>query len=100
MKVWCVIENADGELNATVHLTQGGALIAALTDVLDFLKIESEAQAKALLKRWKLDERQEWDMDLIKELPPQELWKLWDFWSEFTWDTEFDITIQSRRLLP
>ena len=44
MKVWVMQGIHEGELFSSVHLTEKGAALAAIADVLDFLGVTDEAE--------------------------------------------------------
>ena len=108
MKVWHTIVQYDGEIEVTTHLTVGGALLAALAEIIhDFFDINSE---EAFL-HWKSDHLRgenceelvgcEWNVALMRDYDPKELWKIYDFWSEWTWDTpSMDISISASTVQP
>jgi hypothetical protein len=94
MDIWVVISRWEFESDATTHLTAGGALLQAIGDVLDFLNIASDADYLACLENNYGDlERSElgvWVPEELKNSTVEELWLIYGYWTEFTWESKAD----------
>ena len=107
MDIWCVLVRHEYENFPTTHLTQKGALVAAVEDVLEFLgltKIQTDPQdwidfLNGALSGWEPSDVP--SVDNWREKDCDELWKLYDFLSEFTWDHQnYDIEVQRTTVKP
>ena len=94
MKVWVVQGIHEGELFASTHMTEKGAALAALADVLMFLGVEDEDTALAVLngryhgETEEYTEPFEWDRIKLRDMKRKELWGIFNQWSELTWDND------------
>ena len=85
MNIWVFMGRYDGELFATTHLTEKGAVLAALADIVEYLGIAEGQDARQ-------DPRSEeecslpWDCDKLKALPTTELWEVYAGYCEHLWD--------------
>ena len=91
MVIWVLTGTYEGEQFCSTHLTEKGACLAAIGDVLEMLQIEEEFQARDVMDRntpGLSDDTEliEWDLDKMKGMPRTELWDIFHGWSEFTWD--------------
>ena len=94
MKVWVMQGIHEGELYSSVHLTEKGAALAAIADVLEFLGVEDEETALDAMNNRNLyretDGEQtdpyEWDYNKMRDMKRSELWVIFQEWSELTWD--------------
>jgi len=94
MKVWVMQGIHEGEMWATTHLTEKGAALAAIGDVLEFLGVEDEETALSVMNaRYAYAETDgeqtepfEWHLKKMKDMNRKELWKIFKQWSELTWD--------------
>ena len=99
MKVWVMQGIHEGEMFASTHMTEKGAALAAIADVLDYLGVEDEETAQSVVNgRTPLDaelpdEVTEWDFEKMKDMPRTELWKIFGDWSELTWDNSYGYQI-------
>ena len=94
MKVWVMQGIHEGELFSSVHMTEKGAALAAIADVLEFLGVEDEETALQVMNNRNLyretDGEQtdpyEWDYNKMKDMKRSELWVIFREWSELTWE--------------
>ncbi len=82
MNIWTFVCRYDGELSVSTHLTQKGALLVAVGDVLDYLGIYEE---------YFDDDRDEkeyppWRKEQLDEMDSERLTEVYRLWSERTWD--------------
>ena len=83
MPIWVFMVRYDGEMACSTHLTEKGAIIAAIEDVLEYLGVESLEGAKNLFG---CDEPPEWDYEKIRKMNRDQLYGTFGEWSEKTWD--------------
>ena len=94
MKVWVMQGIHEGDMFASTHLTEKGAALAALADVLVFLGVEDEETALSAMNmrvrigESEVNEAPEWDFEKMNDMKRDELWKIFGAWSEFTWDND------------
>ena len=87
MNIWVMTGSYDGEQFASSHLTEKGAVLAAIGDLLELLGVEDEETAKAVQGYHHLDEVAfEWDLVQLRDKPHDELWPIFHEWAELTWD--------------
>ena len=92
MNIWVMQGIHEGELFASTHMTEKGAALAALADVLTFLGVEDEETALSAMNMHvrigesEVNEAPEWDFEKMKDMKRKELWKIFGDWSELTWD--------------
>lgn len=92
MKVWVMQGIHEGELFSSVHLTEKGAALAAIADVLEFLGVEDEETAlSAMNNNYEYTETDgeqtepfEWDQTKMRDMKRSELWPIFQSWSELT----------------
>ena len=99
MKVWVMQGIHEGDLFSSVHLTEKGAALAAITDVLDFLGVDDEETALRVMgnldsyghsaENREQTEPFEWDHNKLKEMTRSELWSVFCSWSELTWSNDY-----------
>ena len=82
---WTLVVSFEGELSAATHLTEKGALIAAIEDVLMFLGVDDNP-AEALDRHFDGDPAPCYDLDEMRKMSRKELSKLYCEWAEHTWD--------------
>ena len=85
MNIWVFMGRYDGELFATPHLTEKGAVLAALADIVEYLGI-GEGQDARQDPRPGFDKPLPWDYDELKALPTTELWEVYGGYREHLWD--------------
>jgi len=105
MNIWLAVQAYEGELFATTHLTQKGAWLTAIYDVLEFLNGDGHDQDLDDFKdRHGIDS----DVDLppntvdeLEALTSEELSKVFHTWSEYIWDNQrgYMIEVLERKLV-
>ena len=85
MNIWVFMGRYDGELFATTHLTEKGAVLAALSDIVEYLGI-GEGQDARQDPRIEEDKPLPWDYDEFKGPPTTELWEVYAGYREHLWD--------------
>ena len=97
MKVWVMQGSYQGEMFSTVHLTQKGCVLACLTDLFDFLAVGDEETALDAMNSYyaytETDGEQtepfEWDQTKMRDMKREELWPIFQSWSELTWSNNY-----------
>ena len=94
MNIWVMTGSYEGESFASTHLTEKGALLACIGDVLEFLGVECEETAQSVINARSPinaelpDEVIEWNLNKLKEMDRNKLHGVWGEWSELTWDND------------
>ena len=84
----------EGELFASTHMTEKGAALAAIGDVLMFLGVEDEETSLSVMNmrvrigESEVNEAPEWDFEKMKDMKRDELWKIFGAWTECVWDND------------
>jgi hypothetical protein len=84
----------EGEQFASTHLTEKGALLACIGEILEFLGVEDEETARSVMDRRGgldaelADEVIEWDFNKLKEMDRNKLHGVLGEWYELTWDND------------
>jgi|TARA_X000001388_G_scaffold65561_1_gene52060 hypothetical protein len=92
MNIWVLSGSYEGEQFASSHLTEKGAVLAAIGDVLQLLGVEDDEDARSVYARRMYDGKEkdvdppEWDMEKMKSMIRNELWGIFNEWVELTWD--------------
>ena len=93
MKIWVMQGSYEGELFCSTHLTEKGAALAVIGDLLEFLDVESEETALSVQNNRyspNTDDEQtepfEWDQEKMKSMTRVELWKIFGDWTEISWE--------------
>jgi len=94
MKVWVMQGIHEGDMFASTHMTEKGAALAAIADVLEFLGVEDKETAISVMNnRWNCDEIDgeqeepwEWHLKKMRDMKKEQLWEIFKQWSELTWD--------------
>ena len=74
MNIWVMTGSYEGDQFASTHLTEKGAVLAAIEDLLQLLGVEDEETAKAVQSHHNLDEVAfEWDLMKLREVIRTEL---------------------------
>ena len=101
MNIWILSGSYEGEQFASSHLTEKGAVLAAIGDVLQLLGIEDEDDARQVLDRQNLNQGLmddeiafEWDTEKMKSMTREQLWPIFHGWGEFTWDNSNGYSIE------
>ena len=85
MNLWSFIGIFEGELFTSTHLTEKGALLNAIEDILMFLGID-ENPAEALDRHFDGEAAPCYDLDEMRKMSRKELSTLFGQWAEITWD--------------
>ena len=99
MIIWVLSGSYEGEQFASTHLTEKGACLAAISDVLQLLGIEDEEDANRVLQD-RLDGLMEdekpieWDLEKMRDMPRDKLWGIFGEWAEKTWDNSFGYRLE------
>ena len=104
LEIWTAIVRYDCESEVSAHFTEGGALLWAINDIVSFLKADDDE----LFDDWERfaanysfepdNPLSIHDLETLKDIPPSDLWKIYNFWNEITWSTSYDMTISRVRL--
>ena len=100
MNIWVMQGIHEGEMFASTHMTEKGAALAAIGDVLMFLGVEDTETALEVLNRRDCGETEEytepieWDQIKLRDMKRDELWKIFGQWSELTWDNSCGYQIE------
>ena len=101
MNIWVLSGNYDGAQFASSHLTEKGAVLAAIADVLQLLGVEDKEDAQRVMSNdisgkglMEGDEPIEWDSEKLRSKPRNELWGIFHEWSEYTWDNQMGYSIE------
>ena len=94
MNIWVFWNRADGENFATTHLTEKGAYLAAITDILNWYGVSDDPDYffKTLSER--MGDPDNWTAETapphleedLKKLSSGELTEVFVQWNELTWD--------------
>jgi len=99
MKVWVLMGQHEGEMFSSVHLTEKGAALAAIGDVLDFLGVDDEEAAESVIRSKQFPTASEeitiieWDHDKLRAMSRVDLWAIFAKWSELTWDNDWGYSL-------
>jgi len=99
MRLWVVQVSYDRELSCSTHLTEKGAVVAGISDMLDFHGIDDEESARRVVADrfcGHTDEKPApdgygrfmWDQKELHKQDTRELWEVFRLWNECTWDNE------------
>ncbi len=101
MIVWILSGSYEGEQFASAHLTEKGAVLAAISDVLQLLEVEDEEDARRVYNRDtrgieedKDADPPEWDLEKMREMPRDKLWGIFHEWGARTWDNQTGYSIE------
>ena len=98
MKVWVMQGSYEGELFSSVHLTQKGCALACISEITEFLGVDDEETALQVINNLyaytetdgEQTEAIEWDQEKLKDMTSEQLWKIFNEWSEISWDRMAD----------
>ena len=98
MKVWVMNGTYEGELFSSVHLTQKGCALARISEITEFLGVDDEETALQVINNLyaytetdgEQTEAIEWDQEKLKDMTSEQLWKIFNEWSEISWDRMAD----------
>ena len=100
MNIWVLSGSYEGEQFASSHLTEKGACLAAISDVLQLLGVDDDDDARRVYTRRMYDGKEkdvdppEWDMEKMKAMARNELWGIFGEWVELTWDNSQGYSIE------
>ena len=101
MIIWVLSGSYEGEQFASSHLTEKGAVLAAIADVLQLIGVEDKEDAQRVMSNdisgkglMDGDEPIEWDPDKLRSKPRNELWGIFHEWAEYTWDNQMGYGIE------
>ena len=96
MPIWVFMVRYDGEMACSTHLTEKGAILTAIEDVLQYLGIEDDEDAKNVFntRSWNgatsisdaENEPPEWDIGKMQKMNRDQLYGVYGEWCEKTWD--------------
>jgi hypothetical protein len=102
MIIWLCVNAYEGELYASTHLTQKGAWLAALGDLLSFLNLDDSVDLDDFRERHGIDPGEELPdhTTRLEALSSEELSKVFHKWNEYTWDNQcgYSIEVMQRQL--
>jgi len=82
MNIWTFVVRYDGDLAVSTHITEQGAMITAIEDVLEYLGVSEEyfdnAEDEETYPPWRDEE--------LKALTRKDLTRVFQEWAEHTWD--------------
>jgi hypothetical protein len=82
MKIWAFVQICDGEISVSTHITEQGALLTAIADVLEYLGVEQQyfdnTEDEETYPPWRGEE--------LKALTRKDLTRVFREWCEHTWD--------------
>jgi|TARA_R110001583_G_scaffold75246_1_gene207329 hypothetical protein len=101
MKIWILHGVYEGELFCSSHITEKGAALAAIADVLEFLGVEDEEDALSVANNLNAysetdgeqSEAIEWDQEKMSKMSRDQLWKIFREWTQLTWDNSLGYQI-------
>ena len=97
MNVWIVLTRLDSEQYVTAHLTEKGAHLTAIDDVVEYLGV-CEGYFESPEDE---EEYPEWRRETLKGMKRNELCGIYGEWCERLWDNyEYSTTIEQTRIMP
>ena len=110
MKVWVLQGSYESEAFTSVHLTEKGCALACIADVLQFLGVDDDETALSVMNNAYHGETEEykepieWDQEKLKDMSREELWKVFNDWTENSWehmsDRSYYIDANSQMIQP
>jgi hypothetical protein len=99
MNIWVLSGTYEGEQFASSHLTEKGATLSAISDVLQLLGIEDEETAKEVCGTNDTEadvnvDHPEWDLANMQKLTRDKLWDIFNEWSEYVWDNHMNYNVE------
>ena len=97
MNIWAFVVKYDGEFAVSTHITEQGALLAAIEDVLEYLGVDQQyfdnAEDEETYPPWKDEE--------LKGMTRKELTDVFRLWGERTWDHHnYEVEVIKTRVAP
>ncbi len=100
MRLWVLQVSHERELSCSTHLTEKGAVMSAISDMLDFLRVDDDESARRVVADrfcGHTDEKPApdgygrfmWDQKELQKQDTRELWEVFRFWNECTWDNNY-----------
>lgn len=87
----------DSEQYVTAHLTEKGAFLHAIEDVVEYLGIDEKYFANSEDE----EEYPEWHAETLKKMKRTELSQVYGDWCERLWDNyEYSTNIEHTRMMP
>jgi len=97
MNIWIVLTRMDSEQYVTAHLTEKGAYLTAINEVVDYLGID-EGYFESPEDE---EEYPEWRGQALKQMKRNELCGIYGEWCERLWDNyEYSTSIEEARMQP
>jgi hypothetical protein len=82
MNIWTLVVKYDGDFAVSTHITEQGAMIAAIEDVLEYLGVDQQyfdnAEDEEGYPPWKHED--------LKKMTRKDLTRVFREWGERTWD--------------
>ena len=99
MNIWVLSGSYEGEQFASSHLTEKGAILAAISDVLQLLGVEDEESANRVMEGrmvglMKDETPIDWDLQKMRDMSRDKLWGIFGEWNEHTWDNSFGYRLE------
>ena len=101
MDIWVMTGTYEGEQFASSHLTEKGAVLAAIADVLQLIGVEDKEDARRVMSNdisgkglMDGDEPIEWDLEKLRSQPRHEMCGSFLEWAEYTWDNQMGYGIE------
>jgi len=98
MIIWLAVQIYEGELYATTHLTQKGAWLTAIYDILEFLTVsEGDCDLDEFRERHGIESHDDLPPNIpaeLEALTSEELSKVFHTWSEYTWGNQCGYMVQ------
>ena len=98
MRVWVMNGTYEVEVFRSVHLPQKGCALGCISEITEFLGVDDDETALLVMNACnpyaETDGDQtdaiEWDQEKLKEMTSEQLWKIFNEWSEISWDRMAD----------
>ena len=99
MEIWVLSGSYEGEQFASSHLTEKGAILAAISDVLQLLGVEDKEDAIRVMESRMVglmedEEPIDWDLEKMRGMPRDKLRGIFGEWNERTWDNSMGYSIE------
>ena len=97
MKIHVMTSSHEGQIRSSTHLTEKGAAIAAIGDILDFLGVADKTDAVRVMDdrfcghpdEKPPDDSIMWDLEEMRQMKTDDLWRVFREWCECTWDNQY-----------
>ena len=98
MKLWVLHGTYESEMFTSIHLTEKGCALACIADVLEFLEVGDKETALDAMNSYyaytETDGEQtepfEWDLEKMKSMSSDDLWKIFSDWTNHCWEMMAD----------